>query len=214
MVAQTSIAKTGDGAAELVIRLAAIDGIAAHPHLLRLSERGTSARDLSDAVHALCSLHGHHPDLIEIVASLLPLSPWLDQAASSFAVERLALTRLVAAAGPLPSTPGQAETAAAMTMAGHALEMLARSERKGVSMGAVAALVIDWAAVRPVLANAAERWSVALPASTLPDATATADALAAHDGAERAIGFGAQQLFAQDRALWDLLEARASARGD
>ena len=27
-----------------------------------------------------------------------------------------------------------------------------------------------------------------------------------------AIGFGAQQLFAQHRAIWDLLEARASAR--
>lgn len=209
---QASIAKTGNGAAELVIRLAATDGIAAHPHLLRLSKRGTSARDLSDAVHSLCSLHGHHPDLVEIAAGLLPPSAWLDQATSSFAAERMALAKLVAAAGPLPSTPGQAETESAMTMARHALEMLARSERKGVSMGAVAALVIDWAAVRPVLDNAADRWSVALSASTLPDATA--DALAVHDGVERAVGFGAQQLFAQDRALWDLLEARASARGD
>ncbi len=29
---------------------------------------------------------------------------------------------------------------------------------------------------------------------------------------ERAMLFGAQQLFAQHRGLWDLLEARASAR--
>jgi hypothetical protein len=31
---------------------------------------------------------------------------------------------------------------------------------------------------------------------------------------ERAISFGAQQLFSQHRGLWDLLEARCVARGD
>jgi len=32
--------------------------------------------------------------------------------------------------------------------------------------------------------------------------------------AERALGFGGEQLLLQNRGLFDLLEARASARGD
>ena len=36
--------------------------------------------------------------------------------------------------------------------------------------------------------------------------------LGAQPSAERAMAFGARQLLAQHRGLWDLLEARASAR--
>jgi xanthine/uracil permease len=31
-----------------------------------------AARDLADAVHLLCSIHGHHPGLIEVALSLCP----------------------------------------------------------------------------------------------------------------------------------------------
>ena len=49
----------------------------------------------------------------------------------------------------------------------------------------------------------------------LPDADETVAIVASaatSPGMERAIGFGAQQLFAQHRGLWSLLEARAEAR--
>ncbi|WP_438827193.1 DUF6975 family protein, partial [Sphingomonas bacterium] len=53
---------------DLVMRLAAADGVATHPFHARLLHRRVPARDLGDAMHALCAVHGHHPDLIEIVA--------------------------------------------------------------------------------------------------------------------------------------------------
>lgn len=202
-------------ASDLVARLAEVDGARSHPHLARLLAPRVPARDLGDAVHAFCAVHSTRPDLIQIVASLAAPSPaatWLKEAVTAFAAERAILVQLTAAAGPLPSTPGQAQTAAALTAERHALEMLARSERVGVGLGAAAALVIDWHDLRPVLTAAADRFGVALPPTTLPDLADTLAALDASKAAERAIGFGAQQLFAQHRGLLGLLEARASAR--
>ncbi|HXH17091.1 MAG TPA: hypothetical protein VNJ10_13270 [Sphingomonas sp.] len=142
---------------------------------------------------------------------------WLASTAPGFVAERTYLAYLTAAVGPLPSTPGQAESEAALIGERHALDMLARSERIGCATGAAAALVYDWTAIRRVLDIAAERFGVTVPASTLPPEPDTAAAIAtlgATPRCERAILFGAQQLFAQHRGLWSLLEARASARGD
>lgn len=210
------LVRDAPGVSDLIRRLAAADGSGTHPFHARLIARRADARDLGDAIHALCSVHGEHPDLIEIVASLhgsSPASAWLEQAVAGFAAERLALAQLTAAAGPLPSTPGQAQSAAALSAERHALEMLAKSERVGVGLGAAAALVLDWQALRQILTQAAERFGLTLPPSSLPDIAATDAALDASPAAERAIAFGAQQLFAQHRGLLGLLEARSSARG-
>ena len=204
------------GASDLVARLASADGVAAHPHFAHLVVPRAPARDLGDAIHALCAVHSTRPDLIEIVASAATpcgASHWLEAALAGFAAERALLVQLTAAAGPLPSTPGQAQTAAALTAERHAMEMLARSERTGVGLGAAAALVLDWHVLRAVLAAAANRFGASLPPTELPDNDATFRALDRSEAAERAIGFGAQQLFAQHRGLLSLLEARASARG-
>ena len=201
------------GAGATLRRLLVTDGTAAHAFAIQLAAPRAAARDLGDAVHALCAVHGHHPDLIEIAAGLAPHRDernWLTAAASGFAAERAALAQLVAAAGPLPSTPGQAETEAALTAERHTMEMLARSERTGVALGAAVALVGDWRTIRAMLARAADRFGVTLPAPALPDAD---DLLGITAAPERAIAFGAQQLLAQHRGLWSLLEARASARG-
>ena len=198
-------ARAAAPAFDLVARLLAADGVATHPFHARLLERRVPARDLSDAVHGLCAVHGHHPDLIGIVAGEVP-DAWV----TSFAAERAALARLVVAAGPLPSTPGQASAQAALAAGRHALEMLARSERAGVGLGAAAALLLDWRAVRAVLDAAADRFGVTCAPTSLPDPDTVAAALAG--AGERAVAFGAQQLFAQHRGLFGLLEARASAR--
>ncbi len=51
------------------------------------------------------------------------------------------------------------------------------------------------------------------PRLPLPEETVTVvDTLARDAGVERAMLFGAQQMFAQHRALLDLLESRAAAR--
>ncbi|MGU3391093.1 DUF6975 family protein [Sphingomonas sp. M1A8_2b] len=205
---------------EALVRLAETDGSAAHPYYTRLITGAPGQRNLADAVHALCAVHGDHPGLIgEVLACAVQpeATEWLTAATAGFADERTYLARLTAAVGPLPSTPGQAESESALVGERHALDMLARSERRGCATGASAALVYDWQAIRGVLDVAAERFGVAVPTPTLPadsDTGALIATLGAIPGGQRAILFGGQQLFAQHRGLWALLEARASARGD
>jgi len=200
----------------------ASDGCARHKHLQRLVEASgrEAGRDLSDAVHLLCSLHGHYPGLIEIALQRCPsgaAQEWLLRASEAFERERLYLVRLTSAVGPLPSTPGAAETESSLMGARRALETLAESERQGCALGSATALVGDWWPVRRVLDRAAARAGVETPAPSLPDemSIVTAiDSLSGSPASERALAFGSEQLLLQHRALFDLLEARAEARSD
>ncbi|HET6942471.1 MAG TPA: hypothetical protein VFH89_09945, partial [Sphingomicrobium sp.] len=101
-----------------LVRVAA-DGSSRHRYLTALLEVSTlnPARDLADAVHLLCGLHGNQPSLVELAqrhSSPGPAREWLARAAEAFERERLFLVRLTSAVGPLPSTPGAAETEATM----------------------------------------------------------------------------------------------------
>ena len=200
----------------------ASDGCARHKHLQRLVEASgrDAGRDLSDAVHMLCSLHGHYPGLIEIALQRCPsggAQEWLLRASEAFERERLYLVRLTSAVGPLPSTPGAAETESSLMGARRALETLAESERQGCALGSATALVGDWWPVRRVLDRAAARAGVEAPAPSLPDETsvvAAIDSLSGSPASQRALAFGSEQLLLQHRALFDLLEARAEARSD
>lgn len=177
------------------------------------------ARVLADAAYYLSALHGRHPGVIDL-ASLRrgaePVGRWFGQAIAGFEGERLYLTRLVVAAGPMPSTPGQASADSAVNAQRHAIELLARSDRAGCAVGAAIGLVLDWQAIRPLLDAVALRFDVALQPYRLPgqDETLAAAAQAAAGGQPiaRAIRFGAEQMLAQHRHLWDLLDARRSAR--
>ena len=200
----------------------ASDGCARHKHLQRLVEASgrDAGRDLSDAVHLLCSLHGHYPGLIEIALQRCPsgaAQEWLLRASEAFERERLYLVRLTSADKPLPSTPGAAETESSLMGARRALETLAESERQGCALGSATALVGDWWPVRRVLDRAAARAGVEAPAPSLPDETsvvAAIDSLSDSPASQRALAFGSEQLLLQHRALFDLLEARAEARSD
>lgn len=178
------------------------------------------ARDLDDFVHLLCAVYGRQPTVVELALGSAPPAPvraWLESATSAFERERLYLVRLTSAVGPVPSTPGAAETEAALLAQRHALETLARSERSGCALGAATALVADWFALRPLLDKVAVRVGVDVPPCALPDEPSIFDVLEAGAGslaAERAIRFGAEQLLLQQRALFDLLEARSEARED
>ncbi len=198
------------------------EGSARHPHVAALLDAAGphAARDISDCVHLLCSLHGHYPGLIEIALQRSPkgaVHDWLSRASDAFERERLYLVRLTAAVGPLPSTPGAAQTEGSLVAARHALETLANSEREGCAIGAATALVGDWWPVRRLLDRAAARVGSEAPAPSLPDEAsivATVDHAAQNPACARALAFGGEQLLLQHRALFDLLEARASARGD
>jgi hypothetical protein len=142
---------------------------------------------------------------------------WLSRASDAFERERLYVVRLTSAVGPLPSTPGAAETEASLVAARHALETLAMSERNGCALGAATALVGDWWPIRRLLDRAATRVGIESPAPSLPDEASVVAVI--HQAAEepssaRALAFGGEQLLLQHRALFDLLEARAEARGE
>ena len=208
--------------AELHLARVAEDGSARHSHLTFLIESSNhnSPRDIADAVHLLCNIHGHHPGLVEQALELAPKGPaqqWLARAADAFERERLYLVRLTAAVGPLPSTPGAAETESTLLAQRHALEILARSERRGCALGAATALVSDWWPIRRLLDRAAARVGIEAPAPSLPDEASVITVIQAvcdTSASERALGFGAEQMLLQNRGLLDLLEARAAARGD
>ncbi len=198
------------------------EGSSRHPYLAALlaATGATASRDLSDAIHLLCAIHGRHPGLTDLALAAAPAGAardWLTEAADTFDRERLYLVRLTSAIGPMPSTPGAMQTENALLAQRHAIETLAKSERRGCALGAATALVQDWRALRPLLDHAADRSGLARPASTLPDDASLAAAVAAGtDGiaSERALGFGAEQLLLQHRGLIDLMEARAGSRID
>src|SRR3954466_12725166 len=160
--------------AEAQLARVAGDGCARHPHLNALLEASGpyAASDLADAVHLLCSLHGRYPGLIEIALQRSGSGhskSWLDRAAEGFERERLYVVRLTSAVGPLPSTPGAAETETSLVGARHALETLAMSERDGCALGAATSLVGDWWPIRRLLDRAATRVGIESPAPSLPD---------------------------------------------
>lgn len=196
------------------------DGSSNHPHLAALltATGAAASRDLADAVHLLCAIHGRHPGLTDLALAAAPAGPsrdWLRDAADAFDRERLYLVRLTSGIGPMPSTPGSIQTENALLSQRHAIETLAGSERRGCALGAAAALVQDWRAIRPLLDHAANRAGIERPACTLPSDESLGQAVAAGtDGlaSERALGFGADQLLLQHRGLFDLMEARAGSR--
>jgi hypothetical protein len=222
MAINRSVDRKSVSVAETQLARVAGDGCARHPHLNALLEASGphAGRDLSDAIHLLCSLHGRYPGLIELTLQHCPTGPaqsWLVRAAEAFERERLYVVRLTSAVGPLPSTPGAAETESSLLSARHALETLAHSERKGCSLGAATALIGDWWPIRRLLDRAAARVGLQAPAPSLPDEASVVEVIglcADSPASERALAFGSEQLLLQHRGLLDLLEARAAARGD
>ena len=222
MAISRSVDRKSVSVAETQLARVAGDGCARHPHLNALLEVSGPhmGRDFSDAIHLLCSLHGRYPGLIELALQHSPAGPaqtWLARASEAFERERLYVVRLTSAVGPLPSTPGAAETESSLASARHAMETLAHSERKGCSLGAATALVGDWWPIRRLLDRAASRVGLQCPAPSLPDEASVVEVIGlACDGAanERALAFGGEQLLLQHRGLFDLLEARAAARSD
>jgi hypothetical protein len=221
-MASTSVGQArGARAGSALLACVAEHGTGSHdyPTSEALLKGPHAARNLSDAVHFLCMLHGRQPGVIDHASnrSVEPAARiWFNAALDQFGTERALLTRLAVAAGPIPSTAGAGDTEAAVIGQRHAIEMLAQSERNGCALGAALAVALDWRHVRTVLDTAAQRFGVEVPPYALGEPQGireVADAIAANPAAERAILFGAEQIAIQHRGLWDLLEARQQARG-
>lgn len=207
------------GVAERVARFVHADGSAAHVIPERLSRGGAAVRDIADALHQLCMLHGRHPGVVDLATGATnnpAADDWLAHAGAAFVEERAYLIRVAAAAGPPPGTPGQAAAEAALATQRHAVDLLSRSVRPGCALGAAIAVTLDWPVIRRPLDAAAERMGIAVIPCTLPTLGQTLhliEAVAIGAAVERAMTFGVQQLLAQHRGLWDLVAARAESRG-
>src|SRR5919107_276403 len=106
MASNRSVDQKPVSVAEAQLVRVAGDGCARHPHLNALVEAAGphSGRDLCDAVHLLCSVHGRYPGLVEIALQRCPTpeaQSWLSHAGEAFERERLYLVRLTSAVGPL-----------------------------------------------------------------------------------------------------------------
>ena len=220
-MASVSVAKArGAGPGALLVACVDEHGSAAHPYFAgeTLGSGPDSARTLADAVHFLCALHGRQPGIVDLAAgrTVEPAArAWLAAAADAMTAERLYLTRLAVAVGPVPSTPGQAGSESAVIAQRSALATLAQSDRKGCALGAALAFAVDWTPIRALLDGVARRVGVEPPACRLGDEAElapVADSVGEAAATERALLFGAQQLSLQHRGLWDLLEARQQAR--
>jgi hypothetical protein len=195
-------------------------GSASHPYNSspELLSGPAASRNLADAIHFLCALHGRHPGVVELAAmrTFEPAArPWLAETAEAFARERGYLARLAVAAGPVPATPGVGSEAA-VAMQRNAIITLAQSERRGCGIGAAAAIAADWTVIRQVMDQAAARFGMnpAQPwrAGEAASIEAVVAALGDNPATHRALLFGAEQVAIQHRGLWDLLAVRAAAR--
>ena len=220
MVSVSLVKPGGASTSDLLFASVAEHGSAAHPYFASpdLVSGPDSARNLADAVHFLCVLHGRHPGVVDHAAGR-PMDPaaraWLIAAGEAMAVERSFITQLSVAAGPIPSTPGGGGSETAVLAQRNALTTLAQSERRGCALGAALAFAVDWSPVRGLLDATARRLGVDIPDFSLGgegELRPIADLAGGEGSAERAMLFGAQQLSLQHRGLWDLLEARQQAR--
>ena len=53
------------GGWSVLATLADADGSARHPFIRAMCAPGAPTRDLADAIHLLCALHGRHPGVID-----------------------------------------------------------------------------------------------------------------------------------------------------
>lgn len=206
------------GVADRLARIISIDGSAAHHTPTRLARSTAELRDIADAIHQLCTLHGRHPGVVDLATPATnnpAATAWLEQAGAAFVEERAYLIRVAAAAGPPPGTPGQAAAEAALATQRNAIDLLSRSIRPGCALGAAIAVTLDWPTIRLPLDAAADRMGIDTVPCTLPSEAQTMrliDAVVTNVAIERAMTFGVQQLLAQHRGLWDLVAARAESR--
>lgn len=213
--------KSGGRAGDQLLACVTEQGTTSHPYLRsdELLKGRFASRNLADLVHFLCSLHARFPGVIDHAANRTvdpEARAWFARATEAFVVERTLLTRLAVAVGPLPSTPGAADSDSVLRAQHHAIGMLAQSERNGCALGAAMALVVEWHTLRAPLNAAAVRFGVDAPQiglASIEEIRALADSLGEDGALRRAMMFGAEQIALQHRGLCDLLDARQSARG-
>ncbi len=203
-----------DGSLNVIKPLAAFLGDRGERPDLRVHAKNARVALLADIAHFINISHGRHPGIIDHAAHKIvddAARKWLVEAIDGFVAERAYLNKLTVVAGPIRRQNGQDKITALISGQSKNFEMLATSDRKGCPAGAAIAFVIDWHQTRSLLNAVALHVGLEAPSVTLPSiisCTQLADQLGKDQGYRRAMGFGSDQLLAQQRGLWQLIAAR------
>lgn len=203
-----------DGSAAVIAPLMGFLGDRSDRPDLRTVVKNARGALIADIAHFINISHGRHPGIIDHAANKIVddgARKWLVEAIDGFVTERRFLNALTVAAGPIRRHVGQDKVTALIAGQSKNFEMLATSDRRGCPAGSALAFVVDWQQTRPLLDRIAlhigmEPQLIALPPA--PVCAALASELARDDAYIRAMGFGAQQMLAQQRGLWQLIAAR------
>lgn len=212
----------GGDTADALLAMVRFNGSDGHAHLAKLGQipSNGSREPIADALHYLCILHARQPSVIELASTIGDRNAprqWLLTGMQAFAMERARLSQLAVAAGPVPPQRGGTNFEQLVRQQREALLTLVRSDRRGCLVGTVAALLLDWSAIHDALNGMARRIGLDpfQRSSDWPSEAMTLDIVASlgEDPAmSRALLFASQQLLAQHRSFWDLLDARHDAR--
>lgn len=203
-----------DGSVAIITPLLSFLGDRGDRPDLRPAAKDARGALIADIAHFINISHGRHPGIVDHAAAKIiedPARRWLVDAVDGFARERKFLNALTVAAGPIRRHVGQDKLTALIAGQSKNFAMLATSDRKGCPAGAAAAFVIDWQQTRPLLDRIALHIGLEPPAVALPSLSqcaALVTELASDSSYIRAMGFGAQQMLAQQRGLWQLVAAR------
>lgn len=179
-----------------------------------------SGSDVADIAHYLCLLHGRYPGVVDHLADRHIGSDHhalFSKLAGKFATERTLLTNMTVAAGPVTSLAGEDNALTAIEQLRQAIDLLARSDRDGCTLGAAAAVLCDWLSIRPALDMMLPRIGLESPIFAIADDYMQLAAIVesmTEPRQTRAVLFGIDQLFHQHDQFWLLLERRRSLRNE
>ncbi len=203
-----------DGSRDIIAPLQSfLETSAKHPDL-RSPAKTARAALLADIAHFMHISHGRHPGIIDFAALKIvddAARSWLITAIDGLAAERATLNRLTVTAGPIRRLNGQDKVNALVEGQAKSFQMLATSDRKGCPAGAAIAFVVDWHQTRgllDVVTNGVGLEAAPLGLPPVPDCIQLARQLDDGGAYRRAMSFGAQQMLAQQRGLWQLIVAR------
>jgi len=181
---------------------------------LRSTAKAARAALLADIAHFMHISHGRHPGIIDHAAlKIVDIAArnWLIQAIDGIAAERAFLNKLTVIAGPIRRLSGQEKVSAIVENQAKSFQMLSTSDREGCPAGVVIAFIVDWHQTRNLLGMVADEIGVQPTPLLLPSVDACAELARQLDDStayRRAMAFGAQQILAQQRGLWQLIVAR------
>lgn len=203
-----------DGSRDVIAPLQSfLETSSKHPDL-RSPAKTARAALLADIAHFMHISHGRHPGIIDYAAQKIvddAARNWLITAIDGIAAERATLNRLTVTAGPIRRLNGQDKVNALVEGQAKSFQMLATSDRKGCPAGAAFAFVVDWHQTRGLLDAVTTGVGLEPAPLRLPSVTECVQlARTLDDGGayRRAMSFGAQQMIAQQRGLWQLIVAR------